>query len=227
MKYTIKNLLLCTFAAMLAVSCNDIDEEVKTPSDETFPDVWYEIVSKEEFTAQEFADLLCTNDATARNVDEVVEDESPVDLEAEKAEFLRNHAEREMELANEMGVNGSLTYETFVINYKSINYKGEEVIVSGKIGKARFATKSIMKNIVVVNHDNIGDNNQVPSKKKSKLSSLAQDYNLVIFPDYVGYGTSVKEIHPYLMTERSEERRVGKECLRPCSSWSSLYHSVH
>ena len=56
-------------------------------------------------------------------------------------------------------------------------------------------------------------------KNKKVLREILSDGGAVVLPTETVYGLFAKA-----MDERSEERRVGKECLRLCRSRWSPYH---
>src|SRR3546814_8453093 len=64
-----------------------------------------------------------------------------------------------------------------------------------------------------------GGGSRVMQFGKAKAKQLSKDHPKVTFDDVAGCDEAVEELH-----ERSEERRVGKECVSTCRSRCSPYH---
>lgn len=79
--------------------------------------------------------------------------------------------------------------------YESIDVNGDPIIVSGKI---IYPTQQSIKNLLIVSHYTIGSNAECPSESFSFESIYAGMGYAVIIADYIGFGVTVDEIHPYL-----------------------------
>ena len=86
-------------------------------------------------------------------------------------------------------------YVTFPVAYWSSTPQGDSLLVSGRVylPKQRY-----LNGIVIANHYTMTSNAEAPSNMLSMESVFAMKGYAVIMPDYVGYGLSRDEIHPYL-----------------------------
>lgn len=86
-------------------------------------------------------------------------------------------------------------YVTFPVAYWSQTPQGDSLLVSGRIylPKHRY-----LNGIVIANHYTMTSAVEVPSHMLSMESVFAMKGYAVIMPDYVGYGLSRDEVHPYL-----------------------------
>ena len=80
-------------------------------------------------------------------------------------------------------------YVTLPVAYWSQNPQGDSLLVSGRVYLPK---NRDLKGIVIANHYTITSNTEAPSNMLSMESVFA------IMPDYVGYGLSRNEVHPYL-----------------------------
>lgn len=86
-------------------------------------------------------------------------------------------------------------YVTFPVAYWSQTPQGDSLLVSGRVylPKQRY-----LNGIVIANHYTMTSDAEVPSNMLSMESVFAMKGYAVIMPDYVGYGLSRDEVHPYL-----------------------------
>lgn len=86
-------------------------------------------------------------------------------------------------------------YVTFPVAYWSQTPQGDSLLVSGRIylPKHRY-----LNGIVIANHYTMTADIEVPSNMISMESIFAMKGYAVVMPDYVGYGSSRDEVHPYL-----------------------------
>ena len=86
-------------------------------------------------------------------------------------------------------------YVTFPVSYWSQDPQGDSLLVSGRIylPKHRY-----LNGIIIANHYTMASDVEVPSNMLSMESMLVMKDYAVIMPDYVGYGLSRDEVHPYL-----------------------------
>jgi pimeloyl-ACP methyl ester carboxylesterase len=86
-------------------------------------------------------------------------------------------------------------YVSFPVAYWSTNPQGDSLLVSGRVylPKSRY-----LNGIVVANHYTMTSDAEVPSNMLSMESVFAMKGYAVILPDYIGYGLSRNEVHPYL-----------------------------
>lgn len=109
----------------------------------------------------------------------------------------------------------------FSYNYPSINANGEEVLLTSMACMPDDDDTEINK-IIVGCHITITSNKECPSRYNAEGSSLsdvsmlmnlagssgAWAYNLVILPDYEGYGITKNNAHPYLYQELTARQVV-------------------
>lgn len=86
-------------------------------------------------------------------------------------------------------------YVTFPVAYWSQTPQGDSLLVSGRVylPKQRY-----LNGIVIANHYTMTSAVEVPSNMLSMESVFAMKGYAVIMPDYVGYGLSREQVHPYL-----------------------------
>ena len=86
-------------------------------------------------------------------------------------------------------------YASFPVSYWSQNPQGDSLLVSGRIYLPK---RRYLNGIVIANHYTMTADTEVPSNMLSMESIFALKGYAVIMPDYVGYGLSRDEVHPYL-----------------------------
>ena len=86
-------------------------------------------------------------------------------------------------------------YVTFPVAYWSTNPQGDSLLVSGRVylPKHRY-----LNGIMIACHYTMTADMEVPSNMLSMESLFTMKGYAVIMPDYVGYGLSRDEVHPYL-----------------------------
>ena len=111
--------------------------------------------------------------------------------------------------------NRALGYEYATIRYKSIDHNGKDVMLSTLVVWPfnNIIADPDANNVIIGCHITIGSNGERPTNYSKKsigtdvgmLATCAISYlpgkvyeNLVIIPDYQGYGATHGEIHPYL-----------------------------
>ena len=103
-------------------------------------------------------------------------------------------------------------YVTFPVAYWSQTPQGDSLLVSGRVylPKQRY-----LNGIVIANHYTMTSNVEVPSNMLSMESILVMKGYAVIMPDYVGYGLSREQVHPYLHWRSAAQTAVDllKQCL--------------
>jgi pimeloyl-ACP methyl ester carboxylesterase len=104
-------------------------------------------------------------------------------------------------------------YVTFPVAYWSQTPQGDSLMVSGRV----YLPKSRHLNgIVIANHYTMASDAEVPSNTLSMESIFTLKGYAVIMPDYVGYGLSRYEVHPYLHWRSAAETAVDLlECIPP------------
>lgn len=86
-------------------------------------------------------------------------------------------------------------FVTFPVAYWSQTPQGDSLLVSGRVYLPKYR---ILNGIIIANHYTMTSDEEVPSNRISmEMIYLMKGY-AVIMPDYVGYGLSREEVHPYL-----------------------------
>lgn len=96
-------------------------------------------------------------------------------------------------------------YVTFPVAYWSSDPQGDSLLVSGRVYLPK---NRDLKGIVIANHYTITADAESPSNMLSMESVLAMKGYAVILPDYVGYGLSREEVHPYLHWRNAAQTAV-------------------
>ena len=96
-------------------------------------------------------------------------------------------------------------FVTFPVAYWSQTPQGDSLLVSGRVYLPK---NRILNGIIVANHYTMTSDEEVPSNRVSmEMIYLMKGY-AVIMPDYVGYGLSRDELHPYLHWRNAAQTAV-------------------
>ena len=96
-------------------------------------------------------------------------------------------------------------YVTFPVAYWSQDPQGDSLLVSGRI---YLPERRYLNGIVIANHYTMTSDMEVPSNMLSMESMLVMKGYAVLMPDYVGYGLSRDEVHPYLHWRNAAQTAV-------------------
>ncbi len=195
---TIKNLLLILSAAaglMVSASCDKNNAD--TPDkDEVFFEIDPEGMC--EYTIDELADAAFGPEGS--NADGGMTELREL--------FLKNARQKEAELEAKYGdgSNGfAFGYISYRYYYRSKDSDGNTVTLSARVGWGRywlFGWHNLdPDHIYLYEHATVTSNAECPSQDGSfEMSNITND-NLMIMPDYLGYGSSDARIHPYMNRE--------------------------
>lgn len=86
-------------------------------------------------------------------------------------------------------------YVTFPVAYWSTDPQGDSLLVSGRVYLPK---RRYLNGIMIACHYTMTSDAEVPSNALSMESLFTMKGYAVIMPDYVGYGVSRDEVHPYL-----------------------------
>ena len=86
-------------------------------------------------------------------------------------------------------------YVTFPVAYWSTDPQGDSLLVSGRVYLPK---RRYLNGIMIACHYTMTSDAEVPSNALSMESLFTMKGYAVIMPDYVGYGLSRDEVHPYL-----------------------------
>ena len=96
-------------------------------------------------------------------------------------------------------------FVSFPVAYWSQTPQGDSLLVSGRVYLPKYR---ILNGIIVANHYTMTADEEVPSNRISmEMVYLLKGY-AVIMPDYVGYGLSREEVHPYLHWRNAAQTAV-------------------
>jgi pimeloyl-ACP methyl ester carboxylesterase len=96
-------------------------------------------------------------------------------------------------------------FVTFPVAYWSQTPQGDSLLVSGRV---YFPKNRILNGIIVANHYTMTSDEEVPSNRLSMEMIFLMKGYAVIMPDYVGYGLSREEVHPYLHWRNAAQTAV-------------------
>ncbi len=82
--------------------------------------------------------------------------------------------------------------------YPSIDIEGNPITLSGKV---MLPKNGIPKRMILVSHYTTCSNAEAPSNCFSLEGVLVNSGYGLIIPDYIGYGVTAKEVHPYLVMD--------------------------
>ena len=82
--------------------------------------------------------------------------------------------------------------------YPSIDIEGNPITLSGKV---MLPKNGIPKRMILVSHYTVCSNAEAPSNCFSLEGVLVNSGYGLIIPDYIGYGVTAKEVHPYLVMD--------------------------
>ena len=96
-------------------------------------------------------------------------------------------------------------FVTFPVAYWSQTPQGDSLLVSGRVYLPK---NRILNGIIVANHYTMTADEEVPSNRISMEMVYLLKGHAVIMPDYVGYGLSREEVHPYLHWRNAAQTAV-------------------
>lgn len=82
--------------------------------------------------------------------------------------------------------------------YESVDVDGNPITLSGKV---ILPADGIIKRYILVSHYTICSDREAPSNNFSLEGLLVQLGYALIIPDYLGYGVTAEQVHPYLMMD--------------------------
>lgn len=188
MKELMKRYLLLLFTSLMAVSCSSSDDTVSMPSAPSVDDVTVEILSTEDFTAEELMATLFPEDGGS--------------MAAMRPMFVEKLKKQTQEIEKLLGVKGiTLGYRRVKYLYSSTDHLGNPITLSSVLYWNRYKLDGwhdiIPENICLVEHYTITSDAEAPSNSYP-LEPHITGNTLVVMPDYLGYGHTAKEFHPYL-----------------------------
>jgi len=186
---------VAVIGTMLLSSCQK--EETKGDGMPDVDDVWYEVDSAgpETKTVKEMADEVFGKEGA--NADD--------DGKELRETILQAAEKREEALAEEFGANGlSIRTISYKYYYRSKDQSGRTITLSAKVAWGQywfFGWHNLdPDNLYLFEHYTITKDAEAPSNN-GKMEMMILGDNLLIMPDYIGYGFTKQEVHPYLNHE--------------------------
>ncbi len=171
-------------------------EETKNEGVPDVDDVYFELTGEPEYqTVEEMADAAFGKDGA--NADE--------DGNALRQAILEAAEARQNKLAEELGANGlSMRTVSYKYIYRSKDQTGRTITLSAKVAWSQywlFGWRNLdPDNLYLFEHYTITKDSEAPSSD-GKFEMMVLGDNLLIMPDYIGYGFTKNEVHPYLNHE--------------------------
>ncbi len=191
MKFNRLLAIIAMFGVAVFTSCKKDDPEGKTD------EVYYEIDPEGTvtYTSEELAEIVLGGDGA--NDDE--------DTKELRELFWARENRKEAELNEELGANGiSMRYVSYKYKYYSKDQFGQTILLSARVGWSQywfFGWHNLdPDNLYLWEHYTITKDAEAPSNDGSTELFIMGD-NLMIMPDYIGYGVSKDLVHPYLNHE--------------------------
>ena len=205
-------LLAVLMAAVVVVpACKDDDDnndkneeqQQNLDIDAQVADVQLEVVSDKLLKAEEMADEIFG--PSGANGDEA--------LEKFRAAFVKRQQELAERLAAENGANGLATgWRSINYKYQSVDEQGKTVWLSARVYWGTywaFGTHDMDPDyIVLCPHLTIGSNSECPTEKHTYEAAAICGDNLVIMPDYLGFGATKDRPQPYTNHELCAQNSI-------------------
>lgn len=184
------NLLFLLLIGLAFTACS---EESKETDDDSKPEVKF--ISQEVITAEELCNRVFGPEGSNS-------DEEDAEL---REQFMTKIHEKEEALAAKLGVNGlSMGFAQCRYSYKSTDQHGNPIWLSAMVSWAKywfFGWHDLdPDNLYLVEHYTILSDDECPTNSCEK-EQIALGDNLLIMPDYIGYGATSDQLHPYLNHE--------------------------
>lgn len=190
MKEVIKKYSILLFSLLFFVSCSSGDDTSTVPVP-TVDNVTVEILSTEDFTAEELIAALFPEDGG--------------NMAAMRPMFVEKLRKQTQQIEESIGVKGiTLGYRKVKYLYSSTDHFGNPVTLSAVVYWNRYKLDGwhdvIPENICLVEHYTITSDAEAPSNSYPMEPHITGN-SVVVMPDYLGYGYTAKEFHPYLNYE--------------------------
>lgn len=202
MKRYLRLLALMAFAITTLVACSNDDSD-DAGNNETNPpttldalvrNVSYTIQDDEMVTAEEIADDVFG--PAGANADNDA-------IELLRAAFLAKQQRLAEKVAAEVGANGLATgYRSINYTYTSVDEQGQPIQLSARVYWGKFFGQELDPDyIVLCPHLTIGSNAECPTMKHTYEAAAITADNLLIMPDYKGFGVTKDKAQPYINHE--------------------------
>ncbi len=150
--------------------------------------------------------IICTAEELADMAFGAEGANSSEEMKELREQFLKNAKAKEAELNEKYGANACVPgYTSYKFYYQSTALNGERVTLSGRVSWGTYWLfgwhNADPDNIFLLEHYTITDNAECPSEDGTTEMAVATGDNLLIMPDYIGYGLNKSALHPYLNHE--------------------------
>lgn len=170
----VRDLLLIFFAivqTMTIAGCSSDEDNGDHLENQTS---WYEVQSEATYTSDEMAKQIATSTTESR--------------------------------ALATTYNANVIYKSVIMNYKSVDAIGKPIILSGRLilltsSKEADAPLLTPTDIVMYNHYTICADYECPSRRMPVEAVMAAKNMMVVCPDYIGYGVTKAQPHPFLCAD--------------------------
>lgn len=100
-------------------------------------------------------------------------------------------------------LNDIAPYETVTLRYRSVDVDGHTIWLSGRFYYPIdiFGNLKVPDHIVLSSHHTACKNAKVPSQSLGLEAAIAANDAFVVVPDYLGYGSTVDQPHPYCIPD--------------------------
>ena len=198
-KYSFKYLpLLALFAAIgfFATSCSKESNEPEEPQqpginlDDQVENIEFEVFADTTFTIGQLSEALLNINVVGYEAQ----------LEMGRTYFLQTKQDFAKRIATESGADGfELMWRSVCFNYWSTDEQGKDVKLSARAYWPCLGDRDLNPaNILLCPHYTITRNAECPTQTNTFEAMFLCSDNLLILPDYIGFGTSADRVQPYI-----------------------------
>lgn len=186
-------LLAVAAVGLFAASCSNESDEPRQPEiklDEQVENIEIEIFADTIFSIGQLSEYI-------QNIN-VEGYESMLDMG--RSLFLQTKQNYANQIATIMGAPGSeLMWRSVSYNYWSTDEQGRDIKLSARAYWAVLDDRNLSpSNILLCPHYTITNNAECPSQTITFEAMFLCSNNLLILPDYIGFGTSADRVQPYV-----------------------------
>lgn len=189
-------LALFAVAGLFVVSCSKDDDEPIEPEkkeialDKQVEDIVFEVVSDTVFSSGHFV-MVAANAATSFS-----DAQKQMAISLYKSQ-LQDYSDK---IATEVGAKGSeLMWRSVSFNYWSVDESGQDIKLSARAYWGYIDGKDLNpQNILLCPHYTITKNAECPTMTISYEALFLCRNNLLIMPDYIGFGATKDRVQPYV-----------------------------
>lgn len=194
-KKHITALLAIAVIGMVATSCSkDTDEpeelqKTRINLDSQVESVNFEVTADTIFSSSQLSDAILNINVEGYDSQ----------VQIVKSYFLTMQMERADKILTEKGGKGELKWRSVSYNYWSVDELGNDIKLSARAYWACADNKDLNPtNILLCPHYTITDNAACPTMTNSYEAMFLCGDNLLIMPDYLGFGVTKDHVQPYI-----------------------------